>query len=88
MSALNLSRRRNVKGQVVKTANPYTQEDNDDDLLSSFSLPRYFQIHFQHIHERTDNVHEELAELKLYVNKLETKLDALLLLLNQHQRER
>ena len=86
MSALNLSHRRNVKGQIVKTAKPYTQEDNDD-LLSSFPLPRYFQIHFQHIHERTDNVHQELAELKLYVNKLETKLDALLLLLNQHQRE-
>jgi hypothetical protein len=86
MSALNLSHRRNVKGQIVKTTKPYAQEDNDD-LLSSFPLPRYFQIHFQHIHERTDNVHQELAELKLYVNKLETKLDALLLLLNQHQRE-
>ena len=86
MSVLNLSHRRNVKGQVVKAAKPHTQEDNDD-LLSSFPLPRYFQIHFQHIHERTDNVHQELAELKLYVNKIETKLDALLLLLNQHQRE-
>jgi hypothetical protein len=86
MSALNLSHRRNVKGQIEKAAKPYTQQNNDD-LLSSFPLPRYFQIHFQHIHERTDNVHQELAELKLYVNKLETKLDALLLLLNQHQRE-
>jgi len=84
MSALNLSHRRNTKAQIVKAAKPYTQEDNDD-LLNSFPLPRYFQIHFQHIHERTDNVYEELAELKMYVNQLETKLDALLLLLNRHQ---
>jgi len=84
MSALNLPHRRNVKGQIAKATKPYTQENNDD-LLNSFPLPRYFQIHFQHIHERTDNVHEELAELKMYVNQLETKLDALLLLLNRHQ---
>ncbi len=50
-------------------------------LLASFPLPRYFQIHFQHIHERTDQVHQELTELKIYVNNLETKLDALLMLL-------
>jgi hypothetical protein len=54
-----------------------------DNLLASFPLPRYFQVHFQHIHERTDDVHQELSELKAYVNKLETKLDSLLRLLER-----
>ncbi len=30
----------------------------------TFPLPRYFQVHFQHIHERTDDVYQELAEIK------------------------
>jgi hypothetical protein len=80
MSALNLSHQHKVTRPAVQT--PQQCELNEhDDLLQSFPLPRYFQVHFQHIHERTDDVYQELAELKNYVNKLETKLDALLMLL-------
>ena len=80
MSALHLSHQHSVKRETVKT--PQQCELNEqDDLLQSFPLPRYFQVHFQHIHERTDAVHQELAELKTHVHQLESKLDALLMLL-------
>jgi hypothetical protein len=84
MSALNLLHQHKVKHQRVKTPKQCEQQAHDD-LLESFPLPRYFQVHFQHIHERTDNVHQELGELKMYVNKLEAKLDRLLMLLVHHQ---
>jgi hypothetical protein len=67
---------------VIEKPKQFTHQTHDD-LLASFPLPRYFQVHFQHIHERTDDVYQELAELKTYVNKLETKLDTLLMLLAQ-----
>ncbi len=86
MSALHLSHQHSVKRETVKT--PQQCELNEqDDLLQSFPLPRYFQVHFQHIHERTDDIHQELAELKNYVNRLETKLDTLLMLLVQQPHE-
>jgi hypothetical protein len=82
MSALNLSHQHSVKRETVKTPQQSEQPAHND-LLGSFPLPRYFQVHFQHIHERTDNVYQELAELKSYVSKLESKLDRLLMLLEQ-----
>lgn len=82
MSALNVSHPHKVKQQVLNTPEPYAQQEQDN-LLQSFPLPRYFQVHFQHIHERTDAVHQELAELKTHVHQLESKLDALLVLLKE-----
>jgi hypothetical protein len=84
MPSLHLSSQR--KRKVLTTPKPCEHQEHDE-LLTSFPLPRYFQVHFQYIHERTDDVHQELAELKATVNKLETKLDALLMLLAQQQRE-
>ncbi len=86
MSALNLSQQHKVKRQLVKTSQQYERE-NHDNLLESFPLPKYFQVHFQQIHERTDDVHQELAALKEYVHRLETKLDLLIKLLTQYQGE-
>lgn len=82
MSALNVSHPHKVKQQVLNSPEPYAQQEQDN-LLPSFPLPRYFQVHFQHIHERTDAVHRELAELKIHVHQLESKLDALLMLLKE-----
>ena len=82
MSALNVSHPHKVKHQVLNSPEPYAQQEQDN-LLQSFALPRYFQVHFQHIHERTDAVHRELAELKTHVHQLESKLDALLMLLKE-----
>ncbi|MDO9214655.1 MAG: hypothetical protein Q8Q54_11205 [Methylococcales bacterium] len=67
---------------MLKTRKPSKLQEHDE-LLTSFPLPRYFQVHFQHIHERTDTVHQELAELKTHVYQLENKLDALLMLLKE-----
>ncbi len=86
MSALNLSQQHKVKRQLVKNSQQYEREDHDN-LLESFPLPKYFQVHFQQIHERTDDVYQELAELKDYVYRLEIKLDLLIKLLTQYQRE-
>jgi hypothetical protein len=80
MLSLHLSHQR----KVLKNPKQCACQEHDD-LLASFPLPRYFQVHFQHIHERTDDAHQELAELKIYMNKLESKLDRLLMLLAQHQ---
>jgi hypothetical protein len=80
MSELPSSHQHKVKQQMLNTPQPNKLQEHDD-LLASFPLPRYFQVHFQHIHERTDAVHQELAELKNYVSKLESKLDTLLMLL-------
>ncbi len=84
MSALNVSHPHKVKHQVLNTPEPYAQQEQDN-LLQSFPLPRYFQVHFQHIHERTDTVHKELTELKSHINTLETQLNTVLLLLQQHR---
>jgi hypothetical protein len=54
----------------------------DDDLIDLFPLPRYFQVHFQHIHENTYDLQGELAQLKDYVTKVDEKLDRLMALLS------
>jgi hypothetical protein len=51
---------------------------NNDDLIDLFPLPRYFQVHFQHVHENTHNLQGELAQLKDYVVKVDEKLERLM----------
>lgn len=86
MSTIYLSPPSKAKRSAIKKAKQNTQQEPDD-LLAAFPLPRYFQIHFQHIHERNENIHQELAELKHYVSQLESRLDELLMLLIQQQRD-
>jgi hypothetical protein len=52
-----------------------------DDSIDFFPQPRYFQVHFQHIHENTHQLHKELAQLKEAVAQFDEKLDRLLALL-------
>lgn len=54
----------------------------DDDLIDLFPLPRYFQVHFQHMHENTHELKSELSQLKDYVAKVDEKLERLLALLS------
>lgn len=86
MSAVNLSKTSKHKRKTVNSVEQRVLQEHDD-LLDLFPLPRYFQVHFQHIHDRTGNFHKELTDLKLYVNNLETKLDALLMLVSQQVHE-
>lgn len=53
-----------------------------DALIEFFPLPRYFQIHFQHMHDNADLLRKEVDQLKQYAASMEAKLDKLLTLLN------
>lgn len=56
---------------------------SDDDLIDLFPLPRYFQVHFQHVHENTHDLQGELVQLKDYVAKVDEKLERLMALLSR-----
>ena len=67
----------------------------EDDLIDLFPLPRYFQVHFEQIHDNTHDVQgkldhlnhdiqSQLDQLKLTLAKVEGKLDSLIALLVQY----
>jgi hypothetical protein len=62
-------------------ANNDRHSDNDDGLSDLYPKPQYFQVHFQHLHENNQQLHEELAKLKASVAQVDKKLDRLLALL-------
>lgn len=81
MSELYLScQPKAFKHQRVKTSDAHKPQ-----VPTSFPSLHYFQVHFQYIHERADTAHQELADLKTYINRLESKLDTLMLLARQHK---
>lgn len=51
-------------------------------LIESFPMPRYFQVHFEHVHSNVETMHKEIIQLRLYAVQLEEKLDKALDLLN------
>ncbi len=55
----------------------------DDDLIDLFPLPRYFQVHFQHVHDNSHDLQGELAQLKDYVAKVDEKLERMMALLSR-----
>lgn len=57
--------------------------EKEDDLIDLFPLPRYFQVHFQHVHENSYDLQRELAQLKGYVVKVDEKLERLIVLLSR-----
>lgn len=57
--------------------------NTEDDLIDLFPLPRYFQVHFQHVHQNTHDLQGELAQLKDYVAKVDEKLEHLMALLSR-----
>ncbi len=59
----------------------------EDDLLKLFPLPRYFQVHFQHVHENADNSQRKIDQLQRHMIRLEAKLDILLAALNVSQEQ-
>lgn len=58
----------------------------ETELLKLFPLPRYFQIHFQHIHENIDELKTDTQHLRAAVLEINTKLDGLIQLLTQTHR--
>ena len=57
--------------------------NKDDDLLDLFPLPRYFQVHFEYIHNNTHEVQVQMNQLKDTLEKVEGKLDRFIVLLNE-----
>lgn len=49
-----------------------------EELLEQFPLPRYFQIHFNHVHENCEQVKQQFHELTQRAERIEQKLDRLL----------
>jgi hypothetical protein len=74
--------------QVQKSRNPsspkaYGFTKTEDDLIDLFPQPRYFQVHFQHIHENAHDLQDKLVQLKDYVAKVDEKIDRVLALLGR-----
>jgi hypothetical protein len=58
----------------------YSWKDNG--LIDLFPKPQYFQVHFQHTHENTHQLQDELLQLKASVAQVDEKLERLLALLS------
>jgi len=72
------------KGKIPEKTSKDRSVNKDDDLIDLFPLPRYFQVHFQHVHENTHNLQGELAQLKDNVAKVDEKLERLMAQLSRH----
>lgn len=81
MKALKLVQKAKTEKIPAKLSKDRNIKDNDD-LIDLFPLPRYFQVHFQHVHENTHDLQGELAQLKDYVTKVDEKLERLMALLS------
>lgn len=60
--------------------NEYSQL-SEQKLMKLFPQSRYFQIHFQQLHENIDTLKEDTQELKHAVQEMNAKLDLLMQLL-------
>lgn len=49
----------------------------EEELLRLFPSPRYFQIHFGHVHEKVELANTRLTELMQSIERLESRLDQL-----------
>ena len=67
----------------------------EDDLIDLFPLPRYFQVHFEHIHDNTHDVQgklnhlnhdiqSQLDQIKQSLANVEIKLDRFIMLLSHN----
>jgi hypothetical protein len=77
----NHSKYANKKAEI----NQYAQI-SEAELMKLFPLPRYFQIHFQHLHDNIGGLKTDTQELKQTLQQLDTKIDFLLQLLTQTSR--
>lgn len=85
MEALKLTAKspNNITSLNPKTNKTEYTQLNEAELLKLFPQSRYFQIHFQHLHDNADEIKAELAECKQISSQLNAKLDALMQLFTQ-----
>ena len=53
----------------------------ENDPIDLFPLPRYFQVHFEHIHDNAHDIQSQLDQLKQTFASMEGKLDRIMALL-------
>ncbi|NOQ35616.1 MAG: hypothetical protein GQ569_06940 [Methylococcaceae bacterium] len=56
---------------------------SEDEIIELFPLPKYFQIHFQNIHDNSHELKAELASVKQSIAQFDDKLEQVLKLLNK-----
>ena len=95
MTTLKYSVEHKLNMELTPPANPEKRSiKKDDDLIDLFPLPRYFQVHFEHIHENSHDVkgklnhlnhdiQSQLDQLKQMLATVEGKLDSFIALLDQ-----
>lgn len=96
MTTLKQSRELKDKKELKPPVNTEKRRiKKDDDLIDLFPLPRYFQVHFKHIHDNTQDVQgklnhlnhdvqSQLDQLKHTLAKVEGKLDRFIALLGRN----
>ena len=96
MTTLKQLQEHEHKKEFTPPVNPDKRSiKKEDDLIDLFPLPRYFQVHFEHIHENTHDVkgklnhlnhdmQNQLDQLMQTLAKVEGKLDRFIVLLGQH----
>ena len=81
--------------ELTLSVSPEMRSVKEKDLIDSFPLPRYFQVHFEHIHDNTHDVQgklnhlnhdlqSQLNQLKQTLAQVEGKLDSFITLLGRH----
>ena len=82
--------------ELPPPVNPEKRSINEeDDLIDLFPLPRYFQVHFEHIHDNSHDVQgklthlnhdlqNQLDQLKQMLATVEGKLDRFIATLGHH----
>jgi hypothetical protein len=58
---------------------------DSNELLESFPLPQYFQVHFSHVHKNLEETSRQIDELRRSIIRLEQKLDRLLALMTENE---
>lgn len=75
-----------TKRKSVQPKSPKKQLRKKDVLIDALPLPRYFQMHFEYIHDNTQELREQVNQLSQTLAHLENKMDQLLGLLAQQSR--
>lgn len=83
----DFSKRPKKKNLLRKQDNVYYDFDSVDieELLAEFPLPRYFQIHFSHVHENCEQVKQQFNDLSQRIERIEKKLDRVLAAMTEGQ---
>ena len=75
MTLLKQSQEHKPKKALTALLNSAKRSIKEDDLIDLFPLPRYFQVHFAHIHENIRDVQGKLDRLTQTPTTVEGKLD-------------